>query len=57
VLSTVDSAEGIVSLSIPECLADQTDQLVQALKLEIALSEIDFPGAGSVQPPRSCRNA
>jgi hypothetical protein len=42
-LSTVDTAFGIVSLSFPDCFAEEMDQLVQALKSEMKISETAFP--------------
>ncbi|HKZ16351.1 MAG TPA: DUF4911 domain-containing protein [Geobacteraceae bacterium] len=46
-LSTVDNINGIVSMSVPGCFVEEVDQLVQALKSEITISEIAFPD-GSV---------
>jgi hypothetical protein len=47
-LSTLDARNGIVVLSIPECFADDVDDLLTALAHEISLTEIplsDDPGA------------
>lgn len=47
-VSTIDASEGIVSLATPECLAAEVDQLIQALKGEMTMSEIAPPaGVGS----------
>ncbi len=43
-LSTLDARNGIVVLSIPECFAEDVDQLLKALAGEIAITEIDPPG-------------
>ena len=41
-LSTLDARNGIVVLSIPECLADEVEALLAALAHEISLTEIPF---------------
>jgi hypothetical protein len=42
-LSTVDAANGIISLSFPGCFAEEVSQLVQALKTETTIADIACP--------------
>jgi hypothetical protein len=42
-LSTIDSKNGIVQLSIPQWFAADVNDLLQSLKTEITLTEIPFP--------------
>ncbi|NMC72821.1 MAG: DUF4911 domain-containing protein [Geobacteraceae bacterium] len=44
-LTTLDSRQGIVALSFPDCFAGDIDGLVAALAEEIGLAEIELPGA------------
>jgi hypothetical protein len=42
-LSTIDSRNGVVLLTIPQCFAGEADSLLQALQTEISMTEIPFP--------------
>ena len=42
-LSTVDAKNGIISLSVPSCFADEAELLVQSLGSEVPITEIPYP--------------
>ncbi len=42
-LSTVEAKNGLVSLSVPNCFADEADMLMRALENEIEIRETMFP--------------
>ncbi len=61
-LSTIDARKGIVRLSIPECLVEDVEKLLLALREEIPMVEPPFQEACSepAVPPesgRSCHHA
>ncbi|TLN15325.1 DUF4911 domain-containing protein [bacterium] len=44
-ISTMDAKNGIVSLSVPDSFAEEADRLVEALRSEMVITEIPFPGS------------
>lgn len=55
-LSTEDRDKGIVRLNVPQPFNDDVDALIEALRMEISITEVELPEGSIVEPaPQPCK--